>query len=125
VDAEAAAGRWVEGWTAGWRAKDPDAIAALYAAHHVYRSHPFREPEAGAREYALRAFGEEELVECRFGAPVVAGDRAAVEYHAILRERGTDYTLAGVALVRFDADGLVTEHRDYWAMDEGRRPPAF
>jgi hypothetical protein len=125
MDAEAAARGWVEGWSAGWQAKDPETIAALYATRHVYRSHPFREPEAGAREYALRAFGEEELIECRFGEPVAAGDRAAVEYYAILRDGGTEYTLAGTALIRFDANGLVTEHRDYWAMEEGRRPPAF
>jgi hypothetical protein len=125
VDAETAARHWIEGWERAWRAKDADAIAALYAERHVYRSHPFREPEAGAREYALRAFRQEELVECRFGEPFVAGSRAAVEYYALLREGGTDYTLAGVSLLRFDTEGLVTEHRDYWAMEEGRRASVF
>jgi hypothetical protein len=64
--------------------------------------------------------------ECRFGDPVVDGDRAAVEYWAILRRRdGGEATLAGIAVLRFGADGLVVEQRDYWDLAEARRPPNF
>jgi ketosteroid isomerase-like protein len=125
MDAEAAAGAWVEGWTRGWEAGDADAIGALYAADALFRSHPFREPERSARDYALRAFADEQLVECRFGEPVVAGDRAAVEYWAILSAEGEEETLAGIALIRFGPDGLVVEQRDYWSMQSGRIPPRF
>jgi hypothetical protein len=125
VDAEAAARAWVEGWTRGWSSSDADAIGALYAEGAVYRSHPFREPEKSARDYALRAFADEELVECRFGEPVVVRDRAAVEYWAILSSEGDEETLAGIALIRFGADGRVVEQRDYWSMEPGRRPANF
>jgi len=100
-------------------------IAALYAPGAVYTSHPFREPEKSARDYALRAFADEELVECRYGEPVVAGDRAAVEYWAILSADGEEETLAGIALLRFDESGLVVEQRDYWSMQPGRTPARF
>jgi hypothetical protein len=125
VDAEAAARAWVEGWTKGWSSSDADAIGALYAEGAVYRSHPFREPEKSARDYALRAFADEELVECRFGEPIVVRDRAAVEYWAILSSEGDEETLAGIALIRFGADGRVVEQRDYWSMEPGRRPANF
>jgi hypothetical protein len=125
VDDEAAARRWVEGWTKGWESGDADAIGALYAPDAVFRSHPFREPERSGRDYALRAFRDEELVECRFGTPIVAGERAAVEYWATLRAEGEEETLAGIAVLRFGADGLVVEQRDYWVMEPGRRPPLF
>jgi SnoaL-like domain len=125
VDAEAAARAWVEGWTKGWSSSDADAIGALYAEGAVYRSHPFREPEKSARDYALRAFADEELVECRFGEPIVVRDRAAVEYWAILSSEGDQETLAGIALIRFGADGRVVEQRDYWSMEPGRRPANF
>jgi SnoaL-like domain len=125
VDAEAAARAWVEGWTKGWSSSDADAIGALYAEGAVYRSHPFREPEKSARDYALRAFADEELVECRFAEPVVVRDRAAVEYWAILSSAGDEETLAGIALIRFGADGRVIEQRDYWSMEPGRRPANF
>jgi SnoaL-like domain len=125
VDAEAAARAWVEGWTKGWSSSDADAIGALYAEGAVYRSHPFREPEKSARDYALRAFADEELVECRFGEPVVVRDRAAVEYWAILSSEGDEETLAGIALIRFGPDGRVIEQRDYWSMEPGRRPANF
>ena len=69
----------------------------------------------------LSAFAEEDAVECWFGEPVVSGDRAAVEYRALLTYQGREQTLAGTTLLRFAADGRVAEHRDYWAMEEGRR----
>jgi SnoaL-like protein len=125
VDVEVAARTWLEGWTRGWETGDAEAIGALYAPDAVFRSHPFREPEKSARDYALRAFADEELVECRFGEPVVDGDRAAVEYWAILAADGEEETLAGVALLLFGPDGLVVEQRDYWAMQPGRSAPNF
>jgi SnoaL-like domain len=125
VDGESVARAWVEGWTKGWEAGDAEAIGCLYAADAVFRSHPFREPERSARDYALRAFADEELVECRFGEPVVDGDRAAVEYWAILSAEGDEETLAGIALIRFGDDGLVVEQRDYWSMQPGRAPAPF
>jgi hypothetical protein len=70
-----------------------------------------------------RAFGEESFVEAWFGEPVVAGERAAVEYWAILEAAGAELTIAGAAVLRFDADGRVVEHRDYWDQIDGRREP--
>jgi hypothetical protein len=125
MDARAAARNWVDAWTRGWEAADPDPIAALYAEDAVFRSHPFREPEASARAYVEHAFANESLVECRFAEPIVKGDRAAVEYWAILRTPRGEETLAGVTVLRFGPDGRVVEHRDHWSMQEGRTPPRF
>jgi hypothetical protein len=125
VDGEATARGWVAGWTKGWENADPQPIAELYAPDAVFRSHPFREPERSAGDYARRAFADEDLVECRFGEPVVAGDRAAVEYWAILSADGEEETLAGIALLRFGPDGKVVEQRDYWSMEPGRGSPNF
>ena len=125
MDAAAAARAWVEGWMRGWQEGDADAIGSLYAEDAVFRSHPFREPERSARDYALRAFADEDLVECSFGEPVVGDDRAVVEYWAILRADGAEETLAGIALIRFGPDGRVVEQRDYWSMQPGRSNPNF
>jgi len=122
VDAEAAARAWVEAWERGWAAKDAEPIAARYAEGARFLSQPFRDwrhgPE-GAREYCEHAFAEEGEVEFWFGEPVAGGNRAAVEYWAILVEDGQLVSLAGTAVLRFTPDGLVEEHRDYWAMREG------
>jgi ketosteroid isomerase-like protein len=120
-EARTAARRWKDTWARAWPAKDVEAIAELYAPEADFRSHPFREPE-DAREYVRRVFAEEESeAECRFSEPLVDGDRAAVEYRAVLVYEGTEATLAGTTLLRFRADGLVVEHRDYWALEQGRR----
>ena len=62
---------------------------------------------------------EEGTTEAWFGEPVTSGGRAAVEYWATIRVEGRELTLAGVSLLRFDRDGLVVEHRDYWAEADG------
>ncbi len=129
MDADTAARRWIEAWRRAWPAKDPEPLAAVYADDAVFRSQPFRElhlGRAGVLEYARWAFADQErLVGCWFGEPVAAADRATVEYWAILVENGEEVTIGGVALLRFDSDGLVRVQRDYWSLEPGgREPPA-
>ena len=127
MDVEAAARAWVDGWSRAWPAGDADAVGALYAPGASFRSHPFREPQP-PQEYAAWAFADEDeqLVDLRFGDPIVGGDRAAVEWWAVVRRRsGGEATLAGFSAIRFGADGLAVDQRDYWAISEGRYPPNF
>ncbi|HEY3070044.1 MAG TPA: nuclear transport factor 2 family protein [Gaiellaceae bacterium] len=115
MDARQAAGRWRETWERGWRSHEADEIVALYAEGAYFQSHPFREPQAPA-DYIVPTLAEEESADCEFGRPIVEGDRAVVEWHAQTRLKdGGSERLAGVSLLRFDADGLVTEQRDFWA----------
>jgi hypothetical protein len=124
VDVVLAARRWADTWERAWPAKDTGAIAALYAPAAAYRSHPMRDPvPGGALAYVEREFAREEEIECRFGEPVASGDRAAVEWWASWIEDGREATLAGATILRFDADGLVTEHLDYWVEAPGRQRP--
>jgi SnoaL-like domain len=112
VDTSAAAQRWADVWDRGWREQDAEAIRALYADGAFWQQHPFRDPEP---DYLTRVFAEEESVECVFDTPIVDGDRAAVYWRAKTKlvDGGTE-DLVGVALLRFDTDGLVAEHRDIW-----------
>ena len=112
METREAAQRWADGWQRGWQEHDAAAIKALYAAGAFWQQHPFREPEAG---YLDRVFAEEESARCQFGAPIVDGDRAAVPWSAQTRlTDGGAEDLTGVSLLRFNADGLVVEHRDFW-----------
>ncbi len=123
MDAREAANRWRDAWLRSWPVRDAQAITATYAPEHVYRSHPLRDPEGGGvLGFVTRAFADEEPgTECWFGEPIVDGDRAAMQYWAILNEVGSGtQTLSGVSVLRFRADGLVVEHTDYWAMQPGR-----
>jgi ketosteroid isomerase-like protein len=128
MDPQAAAERWARQWEAGWRAHDIDAIAALYAEECVFRSAPLRPAHmgrAGIADYARWAFGDERDPDPRFGAPIVAGNRAVVEYWCTLTDPHTarPVTIAGCALLRFDADGLVVEQHDYWHQEDGTHAP--
>jgi hypothetical protein len=124
MDAQAAARRWAETWQRAWPVKDAEAIAALYAGAARYRSHPMREPEAGgAASYISRQLALEDGIECHFGSPIAAGDRAAVEWWASWVEGERDLTIAGTTVLRFDEAGVVLEHVDYWVEGEGREEP--
>jgi nuclear transport factor 2 (NTF2) superfamily protein len=124
MDTHGAVAAWIEAWREGWPTEDVDLIAARYRPDAPYRSHPFREPTT-SHDYVSQAFTEEKLVRCWFGEPVVEGDRAAVQYWAILRTPdGTDITIAGHSHLRFDEDGLVAEHRDYWTQRDGSVEPS-
>ena len=126
MDAETAARRWAEVWKTAWPSRDTDAIAALYSDEAAYRALAFREPDlglTGVRRYLDVNFAVESEIECWFGEPVVSGDRAAVEWWGTWVEQGQQLTLAGATFLRFDAEGKVIDHRDYWNEAERREAP--
>ena len=124
MDTLQAAERWARTWERAWPAKDAESIARLYADGASYRAHAFRDPEpGGALAYTRREFGVEEEIRCRFGRPIVAAGRAAVEWWASWIEDGNPITLAGTTVLRFDAAGRVVDHVDYWLQSDGRREP--
>ena len=114
MDTREAAERWRATWERCWQSHAPDPIVALYADGAYFQSHPFKDPQK-PRDYIEPTLAAEESATCRFGEPLVDGDRAAVEWHAetVLKDGGRE-KLAGVSLLRFDADGLVVEQRDFW-----------
>lgn len=119
-DATAAARTWVEVWSSAWPSGDADAVATLYADNAVFYSHPFRARQT-PHEYVSWVFADQMNAECRFGEPIVAGERAAVDWWAEITSRdGSVETLAGTSLLRFRTDGLVAEQRDVWAATSGR-----
>ena len=121
-----AARRWATTWQSAWEALDVEAIVELYADGAVFSSQPFRTPyrgRDGVREYVSQAFAEEADVRAWFGEPVVAEERAAVEWWAALSEEGSEVTLAGTSVLRFDDDGRVVEQRDTWNQADGRSEP--
>jgi ketosteroid isomerase-like protein len=126
MDVQAAARRWARTWSRAWPEHDVDAIAALYSDDAEYRALAFREPDlgvSGVRRYLQENVGVEDDVECWFGTPVASGDRAAIEWWATWVEEGQRLTLAGMTVLRFDDDGQIVDHRDYWNQVERRQPP--
>jgi uncharacterized protein (TIGR02246 family) len=124
ADAAVPARAWVEAWSRAWPAKDPEPVASLYADDAVFTSQAFREPlrgPAGVREYMEWAFAEQADVEFAFAEPVVAGDRAAVEWWAaITAPDGGVETIQGASLLCFAPDGRVLEDQAYWGSVAGR-----
>jgi ketosteroid isomerase-like protein len=121
MDAVAAADAWIGAWMRAWPAADAAMLAAVYADDAVFYSHPFR-PRQSWREYAEWAFADQAEAECRFGEAVVEGDRAAIDWWAVITSTdGSVESLAGTSLLRFGPDGRVTEQRDAWAGVPGRQ----
>ena len=121
MDADAGARAWVDAWERAWPAGDVEALEPVYASDAVQWSAPFREPQT-PRDYAAWAFADQASAVCRFGEPIVSGDRAAVDWWAVMTGKdGSEESIAGTSFLRFDADGLVVEQRDVWATEPGSR----
>jgi hypothetical protein len=124
--AATAASRWARTWARAWPEGDAEAIAALYAEDATYRAFAFRDPDrglAGVRRYLRENVTAERRAECWFGEPIAGADRAAVEWWGTWLESGAPVTLAGTSVLRFDAGGLVVDHRDYWNEVDRHEPP--
>ena len=121
-----AAERWRRTWESAWPRRDVEAIAALYAAAVGYRALAFRKADEGldgVRRYLRENFDAESEISCWFGKPIVGGNRAAFEWWASWVEDGEELTMAGTTILRFDDDGSVVDHRDYWNQQPGRVEP--
>ena len=93
----------------------------------VYRSSPFRAPFTGReriRRYWQEATSTQAGVQVRFGEPIQAGDKIAVEWWTTMRGDGSDLTLPGCLILRFAEDGRCRELREYWHLEEGLVEPA-
>ncbi|MCU7729919.1 nuclear transport factor 2 family protein [Actinoplanes sp. KI2] len=111
--------RWIDDLEAGWRDRDPAAIAALFTEQASYHQGPFGPPHVGqeaiAAHWAATLSRQKDPV-VWFGAPVGGADRACVEWWCILHDpaTGTPRTAAGCLVLRFADDGRCAEFREYW-----------
>jgi hypothetical protein len=120
-----AALRWAQTWSKAWPARDVEAIVALQAQDGVHWASMFRpfHGREGLRAYVSQSFADEMVsTECWFFDPAVSADTAAVEYWAHGVYDNGPMTISGCTILRFDADGLVTEARDYSHMQAGHHP---
>jgi ketosteroid isomerase-like protein len=120
-----AALRWAQVWASAWPVRDVEAIVALQAPDGVHWASMFRpfHGRDGLRAYVEQAFAEETApTECWFFEPIVGSDIAAVEYWSLGAYEGEPMTISGCTVLRFDAEGLVVEARDYSHMKPGHHP---
>src|SRR4051812_26560976 len=96
MDTETAARRFAHALRDAWAARDIDRFTALYSEDAPFRG-PFGAPEPAA-DHMRRAFalGEGDP-EVWVGDPVVAGDRASVEWWGVVAMNGELHTFAGTA----------------------------
>ncbi|MFW6074872.1 MAG: nuclear transport factor 2 family protein [Chloroflexota bacterium] len=128
---------WLESYGLAWRTKDDRALAELFTPDGMHRSSPLREPHVGReaiRSYWREATSDQEDLHLQFGEPIVMDDRVAVEWWATMIDRtwaaehdapNPELTLPGCLILRFNAEGLCEELREYWHVEFGGRvsPP--
>ena len=76
---------WIERYGQAWRAKDAVAVTNLFTDDAIYRSTPTGAAHIGSTAIAAywrRATVSQNQLELRFGTPVVADQRIAVEWWA-------------------------------------------
>jgi ketosteroid isomerase-like protein len=119
--------KWLEAYAKAWRERDAEGAARLFTPDAVYRSSPFRDPHVGTdgvREYWTRATRDQRNLDLKLGAPIVEGDKVAVEWWAVMDLEGSPAgTLPGSLYLIFAPDGRCRELREYWHWREERVPP--
>lgn len=128
--------QWIAEYGRAWRKKDDVGVTALFTEDAVYRSSPTGAAHVGREAIATywrRATATQADLDLRFGIPVAAGDRVAVEWWAVMRD--PDWrpdapnewvTLPGCLVLRFGGDGLCKELREYYnpVFGDALRPPS-
>lgn len=119
---------WLEAYKTAWETKDAEAAVRIFSADASYREVPYDEPflgREGIRAYWTKVTALQENIRFRYGRVVSQGSHAAVEWWVTMVNDGAEMTLAGEFFLRFDADGLVEDLREYWHYHEGIvEPPA-
>jgi ketosteroid isomerase-like protein len=120
---------WIDALEARWKDRDPEGIAELFTDEAVYHQGPFGAPHTGRKaiaEHWGRTLSRQKDPTVWFGAPVVSGTRASVEWWCVLHDpaTGAPRNAAGCLTLRFTAAGLCTHFHEYWhgAQDSARRP---
>ena len=118
--------QWLESFGRVWRERDASGAAAIFGNEASYRNSPFLDAPFVGRP-AIEGFWAAAVahvsdVDFRYGTPVIDGDRVGVEWWAILKSGGDDYTLAGNFLLTFEG-GLVSDLRESYVKEAGVRQP--
>lgn len=117
---------WLDAYREAWLERDADAAAALFTDDATYAEQPYQEAFAGrsgVREYWARVTAGQSNIEMRYGTPIIAGNRTAVEWWTTLANNGVPVTLAGAFILTFDDSGLCRSLREYWQFTEGTQTP--
>ena len=128
------AAAWTEAYLAAWRARDPAAAGRLFSEGAVYEVIPGVADQTYTGRAAIEAYWAEVTsaqsdITTRAGAPVVTGNRAAVEVWVTLRIAGFDppggdwATIVEANLLTFDRAGLCTRNTEYYQLLTGRVAP--
>ncbi len=118
---------WLSLYHEAWTTHNAEQVAQLFTEDAIYQSHPFRpqlQGHAQIRAYWAHATASQADLDLRWGTPIVAGNRAAIEWWATMwdYEEG-EVTLPGALVLRFAEDGRCEELREYWHVKAGTRLP--
>jgi hypothetical protein len=119
-------GRWAAAYARAWELRDSAAAAALFTPDAAYRSLIFNEPHTGSiaiRAYWQRATSTQRDVRVWMGAPLVDGQRAAIEWWTVMTDEGEErVTLPGCLLLEFDGERCARLN-EYWHSEPGAAEP--
>ena len=118
--------QWLDAYAQAWVERDAAAAAALFTEDATYGEQPYQDPFAGregVRTYWAGVTATHGNVKVRYGTPITAANRTAVEWWTTLENGGAPITLAGAFILTFDASGLCRSLREYWHFAEGTKEP--
>ena len=106
---------WAERYFLAWRTNDRATVESLFSEDAVYFYGPFRPPARGREAIVARWIGNPQAdVTTQFEVVAIEGRVAVIQWRVAFPKEGRT-ELDGVLIVRFDADGVCSEHREWYA----------
>lgn len=115
--------KWVEAYGRAWVERDPEAAGALFSETAEYHESPFEEPfrgREGIERYWREATSTQRDVEFSFEI-LSSGSQSGIAHWSAGFTRiasGARLKLDGILVLTFGQDGLCTELREWWHIEE-------
>ncbi len=114
---------WLERYGQAWQARDANAFAQLFSVDATYYWGPFRAPQRGRQEIASAvrsAFSGQQDVRFAYSLLTESTSPCIAHWTCEFVRPGSEKSVSidGIFLLRFDAQGLCEEFREWWHSDE-------
>ncbi len=128
------ASNWMQGYLSAWETRDANAVVKLFTPNGVYQSIPGVSNQTFVGRKAIHKywFGvtrPQSMIHGIQGAPIVSGDRAAIEIWVTFRDpvynpKGQHMiTLLETNVVTFVKGGVASKNVEYWNIVPGVHAP--
>lgn len=114
---------WLERYFDAWKTNDPGLLDGLFAEDIIYHSGPFKPLNKGKKRVIEAWLSNPPPEELKYAiTPFAVQDNTGVAHWNVMypssTKPGVRIEIDGILVIRFDAQGLCIEHKEWFVMQE-------